>query len=224
MKPQKKKLVLVGVSGTANVILHDLRNPATEVAGFAVERKYLTEQERFGLPVVPLEEIEQRFPPDEHEALVTISCSRLNRNRARIFEAIKTKGYKCANHVSPDAILGPQVQLGENIIIMPGAQVQYGCQIGDDTIIWSGVTVLHETVVGSHVVINANTIIAGECKIGDYCIFGVGSSAVDGLEIGQDCTVGAGSVVVKNLAANTFIRPQKMFVKEDASREFWENR
>ena len=218
-----RKLVIVGAGGTARAVFCELIDSDTQVVGFAVEREYISAAEHFGVPVVAFEQVESIFPPGEHDALVVTSFSRLNRNRERLFNATRNKGYKCISHISPRACLGPRVKLGENVVILENSTIQYDCQIGDDTMIWSGVVILHETTIGSHVCINANTIVAGCCRIGDYCVLGINSAVADYLEIGRDCTIAAGSVVTRNLPDDTFIRPQKMFVK-DGSRKFWEDR
>ena len=222
---EKKKLVIVAAGGNAAIAFHNINESGgIEIAGFAVEREWLTIRERFGKPIVALEEIERHFPPESHDALVAINFSGLNRNRERMFNTVKDKGYKCINYVSPHAVLGPQVKLGENVVILENSNIQFGCEIGDNTMIWNGVVILHESVIGSHVAIGSNVAIAGSCKVGDYSVFGIGSVTLEQLEIGRDCTIGAGAVVTRNLPDNTYIRPQKMFVQEDGSRQLWEGK
>src|SRR5437660_11974171 len=95
------KLVIVGDGEFAEIaseyFTHD--SPYT-VAGFAVERPYLTKSDLFGLPVVPFEDVERHFDPSTYQSFVAVTYTQLNRVRARLYHAAKLKGYTPASYVS----------------------------------------------------------------------------------------------------------------------------
>ena len=220
----EKKLVIVGAGNTAEIVCTYFKSANRQIAGFAVESKWLNKTELFGLPIVAVEDIEERFPCAEHDVFVALASSQLNRQRARLFELIKNKGYDCASYVSPHAFLDKHASLGENVFVFENNVIQYNCSIGDNTILWSGNHIGHETTIGRHVFISSHVVVAGFCKIGDYCFLGINSSVGDHVEVGEDCTLGAGSSITKNLASNSVVRPQTMNIREDASRKLWKVR
>ncbi|MCY4325715.1 MAG: hypothetical protein OXC81_06805 [Betaproteobacteria bacterium] len=225
MAAQKRKLVILGAGGNAGVLFHKFReSDTTEVVGFAVEHDFLTITERFGLPIVEVEEMEKHFPACDHVAMAAVNFSGLNRNRERLFKTAKAKGYQLINYISPRACLDHGVSLGENVAILDFCTIQFDARIGDNVVIWPGALVLDEGVVGSHVTIGANAIIAGRSRLGDYSILGIGAAIREETVVGKDCTIGAGAVVTRSLHDNTFIRPQKMFIAEDTSRQIWEKK
>ena len=174
MSAKKRKLVIIGAGGNGGILFHKFKDSdTTEVVGFAIERRFATITERFGVPVVAVEEMEKHFPAREHDVMVAMNFSGLNRDRERMFKAAKDKGYRFSNYVSPRACLEHGVVLGENVVILDHCTIQFNCRIGDNTIVWPGTTILHESVIGSHVTIGCNIIIAGKCRVGDYSVLGI---------------------------------------------------
>ena len=57
------------------------RDSADEVAGFAVDLQFAGSDIFDGLPLVPWDTVEQRFPPDEYGLLGPLSYARVNRLR-----------------------------------------------------------------------------------------------------------------------------------------------
>ncbi|MCY4325883.1 MAG: acetyltransferase [Betaproteobacteria bacterium] len=219
-----KKLVIVGAGKTAELFGTYFKDADRQVVGFAVESRFINKTDMLGLPIVAFESVEDKFPAREHEMFIAIASSRLNRDRARLFEMAKSKGYNFASYVSPHAYLDKHAKIGENVFIFENNVVQYGCSIGDDTILWSGNHIGHETEIGKHVFISSHIVISGYCKIGDYCFLGVNSTIADSVELGRDCTVGAGALIAGNLAANCIVQPAKMDIREGLSRKFWKVR
>ncbi|MBA3347671.1 MAG: sugar O-acyltransferase, partial [Actinobacteria bacterium] len=83
-----RKLVVVGAGESAEIAYEYFTHDSPyEVVAFAVEAQYLDRKEVEGLPVVPLDEIAERYPPDDHLAFVAVSSTQLNRLRRRLFDA-----------------------------------------------------------------------------------------------------------------------------------------
>src|SRR3954465_11850163 len=100
------QLVIVGDGEFAEIAYEYFTHDSSyTVAGFAVERPFLTKSELFGLPVVPFDEVEQRFDRATHKAFVAVTYTQLNRVRARLYGEVKRKGYACATYVSSRAFV-----------------------------------------------------------------------------------------------------------------------
>jgi sugar O-acyltransferase (sialic acid O-acetyltransferase NeuD family) len=194
----RTKLVIVGAGEFAEIAYEYFTHDSPyDVVAFAVERQYLDATELFGLPIVAYEELEERYPPAEHDAFVAITNTQLNRVRARLFAATKAKGYRLATYVSSRAFVWHNAKIGENCFIFENNVIQYHVQVGDDCVLWSGNHVGHRTVIREHVFITSHAVISGYCDIGEYCFVGVNASVGDHIAIGKDCTIGMGSVVVR---------------------------
>jgi len=162
-----RKLVIVG-DGEFAGIAHEYftHDSPYEVAGFAVERPYRKQDEYCGLPVVDFEEIESRFPPQVHDAYVAITYTQLNRVRARLYEAVKAKGFRAANYVSSRAFVWRNVELGDNVFIFEHNVIQHHASIGSDVVLWSGNHIGHRCVIEPHCYISSHVVVSGYCRVG----------------------------------------------------------
>ena len=104
--------------------------------------------------------------------------------------------------VSPEAHIGKDVKIGENVTIMPMAFVDDYAVIGD------GVTLYPHTYIGQYAEIGGDSIIYSNATIREHCKVGarviVHSSAVIGkgtkidnlVHIGHNCQIGPGNLIV----------------------------
>ncbi len=97
----------------ANVVLFGLRDFASlahfylkydsphEVVAFTVDRDFLPADPTFeGLPVVPFDELENRYPPTEFAGFAPLSHQGMNRVRQGVYERFKQKGYRLISYIS----------------------------------------------------------------------------------------------------------------------------
>ena len=96
------KIVIFGVSDFAELAHYYLCNDSEhDVVAFCVDAEYLPESKEFcGLPVVSFESVESIYPSNECQFFAPMSPSNMNQDRARIFYAIKDKGYSLISFVS----------------------------------------------------------------------------------------------------------------------------
>jgi UDP-3-O-[3-hydroxymyristoyl] glucosamine N-acyltransferase len=87
---------------------------------------------------------------------------------------------KPAHEISPHAIIGEDVELGENVkiganaviesgvklgdnvVIGPGCFVGKGAQLGANTKLWANVTIYHAVIIGTDCLVQANTVIGSD--------------------------------------------------------------
>ncbi len=194
-----KKLLIIGAGEFADIAYEYFTVDSDyEVVGFAVEAEYLKDGEKFGLPVVALEEAETHFAPAAVEAHVAVTSTKLNRVRARLIGIAKDKGYVLASFVSPHAFVWRTATLGENAFIFENNVIQHGVTIGDGCVIWSGNHIGHQTRIGDYCFLSSHVVISGYCTIGQSCFLGVNASFADNVTLGDDCFVGMAAVVNKS--------------------------
>jgi hypothetical protein len=82
-KPPVAKVVLFGNSGMARMTYFYLsHNSPHEVAAFTVDRARIAEDTLFGLPILPLEDVQTICPPSAYKMAVPIAFSKVNKLRA----------------------------------------------------------------------------------------------------------------------------------------------
>jgi sugar O-acyltransferase (sialic acid O-acetyltransferase NeuD family) len=198
-----EKIFLVGASETAHMAYEYFTNDSPfKVCGFAVERVYLTSNDFLGLPVVPFEECEIYFPPDEYKIFIAVISTKLNSARERLFNLAKEKGYKFASYVSSKASVWYNVELGENCFILDYNILQPFVKIGNNVILWCGNIIGHRSVIEDNCFLAGHVIIAGRTRIGKNCFVGINAAISDTLDIGNDCFIGMASSVTKSTEPN----------------------
>src|SRR5437588_12423874 len=95
-----------------------------EVVAFTVDREYLTEDAAHGMPVVPFDEVEDRYPPSGFSLFVPVSFKRMNHARADKYWEAKEKGYELVSYVSSRATTFPDFHCGDNCFILEDNTIQ----------------------------------------------------------------------------------------------------
>jgi len=199
MAGNKEKLVIIGAGETAELAYgYFNRDTNYEVVGFSVEEVYIRGKSLFGLPVVPFEDVEDFFEPETHKAFVAVSFTLFNRLRSRLFRVAKEKGYHLCSCISSRAYVDPNVQVGENCLILENTSLQRGVRIGDNVTVWSGSSIGHRSQIGANCFLAMHVAISGSCTVGENCFFGVNSCTSNNLTVAPDCLIGAGAVLISN--------------------------
>lgn len=197
---QGEDVVIVGTGETAAIaheyFEHD--SPHTIVA-FSVDEEYQDDDTYRNLPVVALEELQNRYPPESYAAFVAISSTKLNRVRTRLYKRVKQKGYSLVSYVSSHSFVWHTAEIGENVFVFENNVIQHECTIGDNVVLWSGNHIGHQTEIGNNCFISSHVVISGFCDIGPSSFLGVNASLGDHVAIGEDSILGAGAVVHKDL-------------------------
>jgi sugar O-acyltransferase (sialic acid O-acetyltransferase NeuD family) len=194
-----RKVVLFGAGGLARLACFCLTHDSPrQVAGFTVDAARLTEGEVLGLPVVPFEALEERFPPEDHDLLIAVGPHSVNRLRAERFTEGKARGYGFASYLSSRAGLWPGLEIGEGCMVFENAVVEPFARLGDNVVLRAGVQVSHDTNIADHAFLAPRAALAGGCHVGARSFLGVNATLRDGVTVAEDCIVGAGAVVARS--------------------------
>jgi sugar O-acyltransferase (sialic acid O-acetyltransferase NeuD family) len=196
---KSERLVIVGSGETADLAYEYFTHDSDyDVAGFSVEQAYLDRETFHDLPVVPLEQLEERFPPGEYRAFVAVSSTKLNRVRTRLYRSLKERGYRFASYVSSRAFVWRNAEVGENCFIFEDNTIQPFVRIGNNVVLWSGNHIGHNTAIGDNCFIASQVVISGFCDIGENCFLGVNSTIINNIKVARDCFIGAGALIQKD--------------------------
>ncbi|HKN87578.1 MAG TPA: acetyltransferase, partial [Nitrospiraceae bacterium] len=194
-----KDIVIFGSGQIAEVVHYYLTSEGhRNVVAFTVDETHLKATEVFGLPVVPFETVEERYPPETHEMFVAVSFRRVNRDREEKVLAAEAKGYALASHVSPHATVWTGFVAQPNTIIMENNVIQPFVTVGRNVIMWSGNHVGHHTTIEDNCFIASHAVISGSVRIGEGSFVGVNATIRDNVVIGKRNVLGAGTLILES--------------------------
>jgi sugar O-acyltransferase (sialic acid O-acetyltransferase NeuD family) len=193
----KKQLVIFGLGDIAQLAHYYFSTDSNyEVIAFTVNSAYMTETVFCDLPVVPFEEVAQKFNPAKFELFVALSYSKLNAVRKEKYLAAKNLGYRLASFVSSRATVLNDGCIGENCFIFEDNTIQPFVTIGNNVTLWSGNHVGHHSTIMDHCFIASHVVISGGVEIGEQCFIGVNATLRDHIKIGSRCVIGAGALLL----------------------------
>ena len=203
-----RRLVIVGNTAFAE-IAHEYFTADSDydVVAFSVEREYLKEDQLFGLPIVPFDELDNVFAPPEHDVYVAATYTQLNRLRTRLVDAAKARGYGLASYISSRAFVWRNVTLGEHCFVFEDNTVQPFVRMGRNVVLWSGNHIGHHSTIGDNTFVSSHVVVSGFCEIGESCFLGVNATVANNITIGRDVWLGPNTNVVKDVPDGTFVKP-----------------
>jgi sugar O-acyltransferase (sialic acid O-acetyltransferase NeuD family) len=196
-----KKVIIFGTGGFAQIVYLYLKkaDPSElQVVAFSANESVIKEKILYGLPVVPFEYIERRYPCQEYYMFVGVGYSEMNKKRAKFFEEAKDKGYNLISYVHPSTIINDEFKIGENCFIFENNVIQPYVRLEDNVIIWTGNVISHHTTIMKHCFIVSHVAIAGNTVVEPYCFIGMNATIRNSIRIARECVIGAGSVILHN--------------------------
>jgi sugar O-acyltransferase (sialic acid O-acetyltransferase NeuD family) len=193
-----EKIILFGTGQNAALARSVFSQDGSyQVAAFTVDRDYLTEERFLDLPVIPFEEIQAYYPPEEFAMFISISFRKVNRLRAEKYAQAKAKGYTLVSQVSSRANLPAGFQTGDNCLV-GACNIGPFVEVGSNVIIASGCVIGHHTVVKDHCYLGPGAVVSGSVTVEPYCFIGSGAVIRDRLTIKEATVIGAGSVILED--------------------------
>ena len=202
-----KKLIIIG-SGETGLIAYEYFqfDSEYEVVAFSVNEAYIQENKINNLPVVPFETLENTHSPEDYQVYVAISSGKLNRNRTKAYNNVKSKGYQCATYISSKAFVWRNVEIGENCFIFEDNTLQPFVKLEDNITLWSGNHIGHNTLIKSNCFISSHCVVSGFCEIGENSFLGVNCTIEDNTKIAKDNFIGAGALIQKSTNEKEFFQ------------------
>lgn len=123
--------------------------------------------------------------------------------RAAVARRFAEAGMEPATLVHPGATVGPDVRLGDGVVIFDRCTVTTNVRIGDHTHLNVGCAVQHDSTVGRFVQFSPGVLVNGDCTVGDGAFLGTGAIVTRGCTVGERARVGAGAVVLADVDGGT---------------------
>lgn len=191
------KVLIFGVLDTAELAHYYLTHDSEhEVVAFTVSKAFL-EQNRFkGLPVVPFEDIEMLYPPQEYKLFAPMTAKKMNTLRETIYLESKAKGYDFITYISSKATWFNN-DIGENCFILEDNTIQPFTKIGNNVLLWSGNHIGHHGEIKDHVFFTSHVVLSGHCTVGSHCFFGVNATIRDYTTLAKGTLLAMGASLTK---------------------------
>lgn len=190
-----KKVILVGYSGHAYVVLETLLENDCRVIGYFEKEK--SDNNPFDLPYLGFEK-NQNFIEFDEDIVFVIGIGD-NNLRQNVTDFIESKGKKIQTVIHKTALISMSAIVGNGSFVNKSVIVNSLAQIGKNVILNSGCIIEHECILGDGVHIAPGAILAGNVNVGKNTFVGANAVIKQGLVIGEDVIIGAGTVVVSNI-------------------------
>lgn len=193
----KEKLVIFGFGDTAQLAHYYFRTDSEyDVVAFTLDKAFLKESMFCGLPVIPFEEIAEKYDPKKFSMFVALGYSKLNALRKEKYLAVKAMGYRLVSYVSSRATVLNDEKIGENCFILEDNTIQPFVTIGNNVTLWSGNHIGHHSAIKDHCFLASHIVVSGRVEIGEESFIGVNATLRDHIKIGERCIVGAGTLLL----------------------------
>ena len=196
---QMQKIVIFGTGELAQRIFFYLKDSKDDVVAFSANKSNIDSNELLGLPVVPFENIEEKYPPKEFSMFIALAYSEMNKKRTRFFEQAKNKGYELYSFVHPSTKIWDEFEMGENCFILAENIIQPFVKIGDNVLIGSNNLISHNTVIENNCFLTSNITLGGHITIGANSFVGLSATINQRVKIGKECIIGAGTLITKDV-------------------------
>jgi sugar O-acyltransferase (sialic acid O-acetyltransferase NeuD family) len=186
-----------------------------KVVAFTIHKEFIKDKTLFEKPIIPFEEIENNYSPNEVSMLICIGFSKMNKKREKIFLEVKNKNYKLENFIHPSNYVWNELEIGENCIILENNVIRPHVRIGNNVIIENNNVISHHCIIKNNCYITSQVIIAGHVTIESNCFLGINSTIRNRIKIAKESLIGAGAVILKNTkekevySANTIMLSRK---------------
>ncbi len=217
------KVVIFGTTEMAMLSHYYLTHDSPhEVVAFTVDRNFIKEEMLCGLPIVPFEDIEIIYPPDDYKMLIAIQFNRVNRTRAEKYSQAKGKGYGLISYISSKANTWPGLVAGDNCVIADGSVVNPFVEIGNNVTI-AGSFIGHHSIIKDHCFLAAHAVVLGGTIIEPYCFIGANATIRHGAHIARECIIGAGVFINKNTRERSVYvgKPPELLLKQSNELAGW---
>ncbi|HEX5270036.1 MAG TPA: acetyltransferase [Gemmataceae bacterium] len=197
------KVVVVGSSGHARVVLDLLEKEGEHRVVGLIDRFRRPGEETLGYPVLGGEEV---LPGLVARGAVEAGLVAIGDNWARgqvsLALSALVPGFRLITAVHPRACVARDVSLGDGTVVLAGAVVGPCCRVGRGCVLNTNASLDHDSRLGDFASLGPRAVTGGYVRVGAYSAVGIGAVVVENVSIGEETVIGAGATVLRDVAAN----------------------
>jgi sugar O-acyltransferase (sialic acid O-acetyltransferase NeuD family) len=201
---KKEKLILIGASGHAKVIIDIVEKQGKfELLGL-IENNPNLEKKVLGYGILGDESILSETIYNDVYLFIAIGDNWV-RHLVKERISVLHPSIKFATLIHPSAQIAKGVKIGEGVCIMAGAIVNSDTRIEEFTIINTKASMDHDGHLGAFSSLAPNATTGGNVSIGNFTSVGISATIKHGVQIGAHNVIGGGALVLKNFEDNQII-------------------
>lgn len=195
-----EKIVVIGSSGHARVVVDVLENEGRrEIVGL-LDRFRDAGEEAFGYPILGREEDLPRLM-ETHSLAGGLVAIGDNFTRSEVERGIAptVPGFRFFRAIHPGSCVARDAKIGDGTVVMAGAVVDPGCNLGRSCILNTNSSLDHDSRMGDYASLAPGATTGGNVRIGDGAAIGIGAILVHDVEVGEQTVIGAASTVFQDI-------------------------
>lgn len=195
----KTNLLLVGGGGHCRSVIESIeRSGLFHIIGIS-DRAEEAGKLISGYTINTTDEDAGKLEFENLHCIITVGQIKSAQPRKKLFDLMKSFGFKMATLIDPSAIVSERCEIGEGTVVLRDCFINAGVTIGRNCIINSKAMVEHDSYVGDNVHVSTGAIINGDCHIGNDCFIGSGAVIANAVSIASGSIIGAGAVILGNI-------------------------
>lgn len=195
------KCVIIGAGNYSNVLYNYMlaQNEQVEIVGFVDDNKTLHGTEILGKPVLGSAQLLYELRKTHQVEGVYCPIGN-NAVRVKFLKLANELGYQLPNFIHQSSVVGPNVNMGKGIYIMPGTVIMPNATLSNYCMISMCISIGHDTFFEEGVFVANGCNIGGNIHFKKDTFVGMGATIISGVKmIGEKCVIGAGTVIIKDV-------------------------
>lgn len=188
----------------AYCLTHDGTLP---VVAFTVDARYRDAETFAGRPLVALETLTERYPPERFALHLPIGWRRMNALRAEKLAQARALGYPILSYIASGTGLWPDFDAGMHCMIYRGSSISPFVRIGANVSMYGSVRIGHHCMIEDDCFLAAQVTVCSGAVIGAGSVLGAGSLILDGVRVAPRTFVGAGTIISRDTRENAVYTP-----------------
>jgi sugar O-acyltransferase (sialic acid O-acetyltransferase NeuD family) len=189
-----------------------------DVVGFTMNKKFIEDRSFHDLPMVPFEDLEEHYSPEEFKLFIPMSYAALNEHRKAKYLEAKNRGYQFVSYISSKATYF-DTKVGENCFIFEDNTIQPFTSIGNNCVIWSGNHIGHHSIIEDHVFLASHIVVSGHCIVGESSFVGVNATINNNIRIGKRNIISSGALIKRDTPDEAVYKAKQAELSERKSYE-----
>lgn len=146
---------------------------------------------------------------DSSKVKIFIAIDYLALNYARLdaHACVRLQGFKCETLIHPDAMVEPDVKIGENCWIGAGAIIGASTRIGNNTFIGAGARIDGRVQISNNVWVGPGAALGNNVSLGTHCVIGADVKIAENVVLGRHCVIDVPGGYSESLPDGSFIDP-----------------
>ncbi|MGH8904626.1 MAG: acetyltransferase [Egibacteraceae bacterium] len=125
--------------------------------------------------------------------------------RRRLVSLLCDRGLHARTLVHPRAVIGPETDLGDGVVVLAHAHISSSVRVGDHVQVNYNATVGHDAVLDEYVTVYPGANVSGAVHLEADVTVGSNACVLQGRTVGTGAFVGAGAVVTRDVPSGQVV-------------------